>query len=244
VDEEGAELMEFLVDAAAWFRDPHNWQGSNGVPARVLEHLYYSGVATLIALGLALPVGLFSGHTGRGGALAINVANIGRALPTFGLIILAVIMMGLGDLPIFIALVAFAIPPVLTNSYAGIRAVDPDIRDAAEGVGMTGWQVLWHLEVPVALPLILAGIRTSAVQVVATATLAAYAGSGGLGRYIVNGFAVRDFPQIFAGALLVALLAVLIELVFGRLQALVVSEGLAARTAQANADAKMTSAAA
>lgn len=236
--------MEFLLDAAAWFADPHNWTGSNGVPTRVLEHLYYSGVATLLALGIALPVGLAAGHTGRGGSLAINVANIGRALPTFGLIILAVIMMGLGDRPIFIALVAFAVPPMLTNSYAGVRAVDAEVRDAAEGMGMTGWQVLWRVELPVALPLILAGIRTSTVQVVATATLAAYAGSGGLGRYIVNGFAVRDFPQIFAGALLVALFAIVIELAFGRLQALIVSEGLAARTAEANADAKMTSAAA
>lgn len=236
--------MEFLADAMAWFADPGNWQGANGVPARLLEHLYYSGVATLVALAIALPIGLASGHTGRGGALAINVANVGRALPTFGLIILAVIVMGLGDLPIFIALVAFAVPPVLTNSYAGIRAVDPDVRDAAEGVGMTGWQVLWRVELPVALPLILAGVRTAAVQVVATATLAAYAGSGGLGRYIVNGFAVRDFPQIFAGALLVALFAIAIELAFGRLQARVVSEGVTASMAEANADAKMTSAAA
>lgn len=236
--------MEFFADAMAWFADPRHWQGANGVPARMLEHLYYSGVATLVALAIALPVGLAAGHTGRGGALAINVANIGRALPTFGLIILAVIVMGLGDLPIFIALVAFAVPPVLTNSYAGIRAVDPDVRDAAEGVGMTGRQVLWRVELPVALPLILAGVRTSAVQVVATATLAAYAGSGGLGRYIVNGFAVRDFPQIFAGALLVALFAIAIEVAFGRLQAAVVSEGVAASMAEANADAKMTSAAA
>lgn len=236
--------MEFPVDAMAWFADPRNWQGSNGVPARMLEHLYYSGVATLVALALALPVGLAAGHTGRGGTFAINVANIGRALPTFGVIILAVIVIGLGDLPIFIALVAFAVPPILTNTYAGIRAVDPDVRDAAEGVGMTGWQVLWRVELAVALPLILAGVRTSAVQVVATATLAAYAGSGGLGRYIVNGFAVRDFPQIFAGALLVALFAIALEVVFGRVQALVVPEGVAASMAEANADAKMTSAAA
>lgn len=236
--------MEFVTDVGVWLGDPINWRGSNGVPARLLEHLYYSGLATLVALLIALPVGLVTGHTGRGGAVAVNVANVGRALPTFGLIILAVVLIGLGDLPIFIPLVAFAIPPILTNTYAGIRSVDADVRDAAEGIGMTGRQVLWQLELPVALPLIMAGIRTSAVQVVATATLAAYAGSGGLGRYIVNGFAVRDFPQIFAGALFVALLAIAIELVFGRLQALVVSEGVAGRTVSANADAKLTSAAA
>lgn len=236
--------MEFLTEVAAWFGDPLHWWGPNGVPVRLLEHLYYSGVATVVALLLALPVGVLTGHTGRGGAVAVNVANVGRALPTFGVIILAVVLMGLGDLPIFIALVAFAIPPILTNSYAGIRAVDPDVRDAAEGMGMTGSQVLWHVELPVALPLVMAGIRTSAVQVVATATLAAYAGSGGLGRYIVNGFAVRDFPQIVAGAVLVALFAMGVELFVGRLQALVVSDGVAQRTAEANADAKLTSAAA
>lgn len=236
--------MEFLADVVAWFADPAHWRGSNGVPTRLAEHLYYSGVATLVALVVALPIGLVTGHTGRGGAVAVNVANVGRALPTFGLIILAVVVMGLGDLPIFLPLVAFAIPPMLTNSHAGIRAVDPDVRDAAEGVGMTGWQVLARVELPVAAPLIMAGIRTSAVQVVATATLAAYAGAGGLGRYIVNGFAVRDFPQILAGALLVALFAIAAEVAIGRVQALVVSEGVAGRTAEANADAKLTSAAA
>ncbi|HVL97770.1 MAG TPA: ABC transporter permease [Egibacteraceae bacterium] len=236
--------MEFLTDALAWFADPVHWRGTDGVPARMLEHLYYSGVATLVAVLLALPAGLAAGHTGRGGALAVNVANAGRALPTFGLVLLVVTLVGLGDLSIFLPLVAFAVPPILTNAYAGIRAVDPDVRDAAAGVGMTGLQVLWRVELPVALPLVLAGIRTSAVQVVATATLAAYAGSGGLGRYIVNGFAVRDFPQVFAGALLVALFAIAVELAFGRLQALVVPKGVAARLAEANADAKMTAAAA
>lgn len=236
--------MEFLADAFAWFADLRNWQGANAIPVRLLEHLYYAGVATLGALVIALPVGLAAGHTGRGGALAVNVANVGRALPTFGLILLVVTLVGLGDLSIFVPLVAFAVPPILTNSYAGIRAVDPDVRDAAAGVGMTGWQVLWRVELPAASPLVMAGIRTSAVQVVATATLAAYAGSGGLGRYIVNGFAVRDFPQIFGGALLVALFAIVVEVVFGRLQALVVPEGVAARTAEANAAAKLTSAAA
>lgn len=236
--------MEFLSDAVAWFADARSWRGPNGVPARLLEHLYYSGVATVVAVVVALPIGLVTGHTGRGGAVAVNVANIGRALPTFGLIILAVVVMGLGDLPIFIPLVAFAIPPILTNTYAGIRAVDHDVRDAAEGVGMTGSQVLWRVEVPMAAPLIMAGVRTSAVQVVATATLAAYAGSGGLGRYIVNGFAVRDFPQIFAGALLVALFAIAVELAFGRLQALAVPVGVGLRTAEANADAKLTAGAA
>lgn len=236
--------MEFLADVAGWFADPASWRGSNGVPTRLAEHLYYSALATLAALVIALPPGLVAGHTGRGGTVAINVANIGRALPTFGLILLVVTLVGLGDTSIFVPLIAFAVPPILTNSYAGIRAVDPEVRDAAAGVGMTGAQILWRVELPVAAPLVLAGIRTSAVQVVATATLAAYAGSGGLGRYIVNGFAVRDFAQIFAGALLVALFAIAVEVGFGGLQRLLVSEGVAARTAEANADAKLTSAAA
>ena len=236
--------MEFLTEVAAWFADPASWQGPNGLPARLAEHLYYSAIATVVAVALALPAGLAVGHTGRAGALVVNVANIGRALPTFGLILLAVTLIGLGDLPIFIPLVAFAIPPILTNGYAGVRAVDPSIRDAAEGMGMTGWQVLTRVELPVAAPLVIAGIRTSAVQVVATATLAAYAGAGGFGRYIVNGFAVRDFPQIFAGAVLVALLAIAVELFFGVFQAVVVPAGVGARTAEASAQAKTTSAAA
>lgn len=236
--------MEFLTEVAAWFGDPASWQGSNGLPARLVEHVYYSGIATVVAVVLGLPVGLLVGHTGRGGALAVNVSNVGRALPTFGLILLVVTLVGLGDLPIFVPLVAFAIPPILTNSYAGVRAVEVSIRDAAEGMGMTGWQILTRVELPVAAPLVLAGVRTSAVQVVATATLAAYAGAGGLGRYIVNGFAVRDFPQIFAGAVAVAVLAVAVELVFSLFQALIVPAGVAARTAEVNAQAKTTSAAA
>lgn len=236
--------MEFFGDVAAWLGDPDHWQGSNGLPTRLGQHLYYAGVATMVAVLMALPVGLAVGHTGRGGALAVNLSNVGRALPTFGLILLVVTIVGLGDLPILLPLVAFAVPPMVTNSYAGVRAVDPGIRDAAEGMGMTGWQVLTRVELPVAAPLVLAGIRTSAVQVVATATLAAYAGSGGLGRYIVNGFAVRDFPQVFAGALSVALLAILVEVVFGLLQRLAVPEGVAAQTADATAQARTTSAAA
>ena len=162
------ELFTGLVD---WLLDPINWQGSNGIPARGLEHTWYSVVSTLAAMAIALPIGMVVGHTGRGGALAINLANVGRAVPSFGIIILMVVLLGIGFLPPFIALVAFAVPPILTNTYAGIREVDRDVREAAQGMGMRGWEVLWRVEIPVAMPLIMAGIRTSAVQVVATATI-------------------------------------------------------------------------
>ncbi len=236
--------MEVFADVVAWFTDPAQWDGSNSVPARLVEHLGYAAASTLVAIMIALPIGLWVGHTGRGGALAVNVANVGRAVPSFGVIILVVVLAGIGFLPVLIALVAFAIPPILTNTYTGVRGVDATVRDAAEGMGMRGWQVLRHVEIPVAMPLIMAGVRTSSVQVVATATLAAFPGLGGLGRYIVNGLAVQNYAQVVAGALLVALLALAVEAVLAAIQRLVVSEGLARANADAAAEARMTSTAA
>lgn len=236
--------MEFFSDVAVWFLAPEQWQGRTGIPTRVIEHLYYSGVAAAVAIAIGLPIGLLVGHTGKGGNLAINVANVGRALPSFGIIILVVILAGIGFLPVLIALVAFAVPPVLTNTYAGIRAVDPEIRDAAEGMGMRGYEVLLKVELPVAAPLIMAGIRTAGVQTVATATLAAYVGLDGLGRYIINGLALQDFIRVFAGAALVAALAVVVELLLAFLQRVVTPQGLRRQSGAAAADAKMNAAAA
>lgn len=236
--------MEVLADILAWFTDAANWEGSNGIPVRLLEHLWYAAVSTGVALAIALPVGLWVGHTGRGGAVAVNVANVGRAVPSFGVIILMVVLAGLGFLPVLVALASFAVPPILTNTYTGVRGVDAQVRDAAEGMGMTGGQVLRRVEIPVAMPLIMAGVRTSAVQVVATATLAAFPGLGGLGRYIINGLAVQDYAQVAAGAILVAALALLVEGVLAGLQRLVVSGGLAQANAEAAADARLTSTAA
>lgn len=233
--------MEILVDILGWLTDPANWQGSNGIPTRLLEHLWYAAASTGVALAIALPVGLWVGHTGRGGALAINIANVGRAVPSFGVIILMVVLAGLGLLPVLVALVAFAVPPILTNTYTGIREVDEQVRNAAEGMGMRAGQVLLHVEIPVAMPLILAGVRTSAVQVVATATLAAFPGLGGLGRYIINGLSVQDYAQVAAGAILVAGLALAVEGLLAGVQRLAVSDGLARANAEAAAEARLAS---
>lgn len=225
--------MSILTDLVAWFLDPINWQGSMGIPARVAEHIWYSLIAILVSIAVALPIGIFIGHTGRGGAVVINVLNSARAVPTFGIILLTVLVAGIGLLPVVVALVALASPPIVTNTYAGIRSVDPQIREAAEGMGMVGWQVIRRVEIPVALPIIMAGIRTSAVQIVATATFAAIVGLGGLGRYIIDGLARRDLTLVLAGALLVAALSLLTEFSLARLQSAVVSDGLQAQSKEA-----------
>lgn len=234
--------MALLAEVMGWFLEPTRWQGSNGIPIRLLEHIGYSAAAMTAALLIALPLGLLVGHTRRGEALAINLANVGRAVPSFGIIILMVVLAGLGFLPVLVALVAFAIPPMLTNTAAGIRGVDRELREAAEGMGMRPLQVLLRLEVPVAMPLVMAGVRTSAVQVVATAAIAAFPGLGGLGRYIINGFAVQDLPQMIGGATLIALLAIGVEGLLAAVQRFLVPKGLTRANSDAIAAAKATSA--
>jgi len=235
--------LNVVNEVIAWLTDPAQWSGPEGIPVRTLQHLGYSLLATAIAAAIALPVGVLIGHTGRGAVFAVNLTNLGRAIPTLGIIILVFILAGFGIVPVLVALTALAVPPIVTNSYVGVRSVDPEVREAAEGMGMRGRQVLWRVELPVAMPLIMAGIRTSTVQVVATATLAAYVGLGGLGRYLIDGFSQRDLPEVVGGAILVAVLALLIELALGRLQTLVVSRGLAERGADAAVRAKVQKAA-
>jgi osmoprotectant transport system permease protein len=235
--------LNVVNEVIAWLTDPAQWSGPEGIPVRTLQHLGYSLLATAIAAAIALPIGVLIGHTGRGAVFAVNLTNLGRAIPTLGIIILVFILAGFGIVPVLVALTALAVPPIVTNSYVGVRSVDPEVREAAEGMGMRGRQVLWQVELPVAMPLIMAGIRTSTVQVVATATLAAYVGLGGLGRYLIDGFSQRDLPQVVGGAILVAVLALLIELALGRLQTLVVSRGLAERGADAAVRAKVQKAA-
>jgi osmoprotectant transport system permease protein len=202
----------------AWFLDPGHWSGSNGVPVRILEHLVLSGLALVIGAAVALPAGLAIGHTGRGERVAVAVAGLGRAVPSYALLILFVPFLGLGLASAVPALVLLTIPPVLVNAVAGLRDVDTETTEAGRGMGMTEWQVLRDVELPAALPAIIAGLRTSAVQVVATATLAALVAGGGLGRYIVDGFAVQRYDRLVAGAVLVALLALLAERTFTVLQ--------------------------
>jgi osmoprotectant transport system permease protein len=232
--------VTFIGHVLHWFTVGAHWQGQDGVPHRVVEHLLMSGGAVLTALVVALPIGLGLGHTGRGGSAAINVTNVGRALPSFGVLVLFAQAFGLrgwpgfGARPALVALVLLAVPPIVTNTYVGVRGVDPDAKDAARGMGMTGGQMLRQVELPLALPLIMAGIRTSAVQVVATATLAAVTAWGGLGRYIVDGFAQRDNVQIFAGALLVAVLALATEITLAVAQRLLAPGGAPPRNSGKN----------
>jgi osmoprotectant transport system permease protein len=232
-----------LNEVIAWLTDPAQWSGPDGIPVRTLQHLYYSLLATAIAAAVALPIGIWIGHTNRGALFAVNLTNLGRAIPSLGIIILMFTLVGFGIVPVLVALVALAVPPIVTNSYIGIRSVDRDVREAAEGMGMRGRQVLRQVELPVAMPLIMAGVRTSTVQVVATATLAAFVGLGGLGRYLIDGLSQRDLPQVVGGAILVAVLSLATELVLGRVQTMVVSKGLAERGAGAAVRAKVEKAA-
>lgn len=218
--------MSFLAEVLRWFSDSGHWQGAFGISARLQEHVLMSLAATAVAAAIALPVGLGLGHFGRGGAAAINVSNVGRALPSFAILVLAVQVVGIGVTPAFLALVALAVPPMVTNSYVGMRDVDARLRDAARGLGMREMQMLLRVELPNALPVVMAGIRTAGVQVVATATLAALVGWGGLGRFIVDGLSQRDFVQVFAGAVLVAALSGLAELALAALQVLLTPSGL------------------
>jgi osmoprotectant transport system permease protein len=235
--------VNVVNEVLAWLTDPAQWSGPDGIPVRTLQHLWYSLLATAIAAAVALPIGVYIGHTGRGAIFAVNLTNLGRAIPSLGIIILMFTIFGFGVAPILVTLFALAIPPIVTNSYIGVRSVDPDVRQAAEGMGMRGRQVLWQVELPMAMPLIMAGIRTSAVQVVATATLAAFVGLGGLGRYLIDGLAQRNLAEVVGGAILVAVLSLLTELVLGRVQTLVVSKGLAERGADAAVRAKVEKAA-
>ncbi len=221
--------MSLFEQVARWFADGSHWQGDFGIPNRLLEHVELSGASILAAAIIALPIGIGLGHLRRGGIIAINVANVGRAVPSFALLVIAFELVGLGWLPAFIALVALGIPPMVTNSYIGMGEVDADIREAARGMGMRERAVLFRVELPIALPFVMAGIRTSAVNVVATATLAALVGWGGLGRFIIDGFSQRDDAQKIAGGLLVAILSILVEVSLTGLQRLSVPKGLRMR---------------
>ena len=214
--------MNPFADALRFLSDPASWQGSSGIGVRLLEHAQISAVATVAAAVLAIPAGMYIGHRRRFEFLVVSVANLGRALPSFG--ILAFVfpftlryLPGIGYWPTLIALFLLAIPPILTNVYVGIKGVDPDTVEAARGMGLAERQVLLNLETPLAAPLIVAGMRTAAVQVVATATLGAVVAWGGLGRFIIDGSAQRDFGVAFAGAILVAAMAIATELGFGLL---------------------------
>lgn len=237
-----------MSNAWTWLNDPDNWRnrlGTTGIPTQVLNHLEYSGVALGIAAVIALPLGLAIGHTGRGSFFVAFVNGL-RSLPTVGLLILFYVLLsphihGRGNavffIPTEIVLVILAIPPVLANTYSGVQNVDAAARDAARGMGMTGGQVLLRVEVPNALPLIFSGIRSAALQLIATATVAAYVGLGGLGRFLYDGLASHDFGQVTGGSILVAALALLVDLVLSLIQRFVVSRGVSGRFSRSGGSA-------
>ncbi|MEV5986663.1 ABC transporter permease [Streptomyces sp. NPDC052051] len=208
--------MTTLVDAWAWLGDPAHWAGDDGIRHRLLQHLALTAVCLALSCAIALPVALVLGHLGKGGALAVNLSNAGRAVPTFAVLVLLLLtpLGRWGEGPTVVALVLFAVPPLLTNAYVGMREVDRGVVRAARGMGMTGRQTLWRVEMPLSLPMILNGVRIAAVQLVATATIAALAGGGGLGRIITAGFNLASTPQVVAGAVLVAGFALVVEGIF------------------------------
>jgi len=203
--------VNFLQQALSYIFTAENWAGRSGLGARILEHLNYTGVAVAASVLIAIPIGLAVGHTGRGSLLVVTVVDALRALPTLGVLLLGVLVWGLGLLPATVALTLLGVPPLLAGTYAGIANVDPKVVDAARSMGMSERRVLMRVEVPNALPLILGGLRTATLQIVATATVAAYASLGGLGRYLIDGIKVRQFYLALVGALLVTVLALILD---------------------------------
>ncbi|MEU6844652.1 ABC transporter permease [Streptomyces sp. NPDC046716] len=208
--------MKTLTDAWNWLADSAHWSGDDGIWHRLEQHLVLTLVCLVVSCLIALPVALVLGHLGKGGALAVNISNVGRAVPTFAVLVLLLLtpLGQYGEGPTVVALVLFAVPPLLTNAYVGMRGVDRGVVRAARGMGMTGPQMLWKVEAPLALPMIMNGVRIAAVQLVATATIAALAGGGGLGRIITAGFNLASTPQVVAGAVLVAGFALIVEGLF------------------------------
>lgn len=210
--------MSGISAGISWLTDSAHWHGEDGFPHRIAQHLGYTSLTVVIASAIAIPLGLWIGHTGRLRGLAIALTGALRALPTLGLLTLVVIWRGIGLTPPVVALVVLAIPPLLAGAYAGLESVDRATIDAARAIGMNEWQVLGKVEVPLALPLIIGGLRAAVLQVVATATVAAYIGLGGLGRYLIDGLAVRDYPQMVAGSIVIVVLALVLDGIFAVIQ--------------------------
>ncbi|MFC9508155.1 MULTISPECIES: ABC transporter permease [unclassified Streptomyces] len=221
--------MNVLNFVNAFFSDSAHWQGYDGIPARLGEHVQYTLEALLLAAAIGLPIGLVTGHYGRGGNALSLVATAGRALPSFGLLVLMTTLLGFGMLPVMIPLVILAVPPILVTTYEAMRSVDPSPVDAARGMGMHESRILFQVELPVALPLILSGLRSAAIQIVSTATIAAYVSLGGLGRYIVDGLYQRNYEKVVGGATLVAVLALVTLALFWAAARVAVSPGVRRR---------------
>ncbi|NWL35515.1 ABC transporter permease [Paenarthrobacter nitroguajacolicus] len=218
--------MNIFAETIAWLTNPKNWTGSGGIPTRLLEHLQYSALVLLIAAAIAVPIGLYIGHTGRGRVVAVAVAGALRALPTLGLLVLFALLAGSGLMPPVWALVILTVPPLLAGTYAGIASVDATVVDAARAMGMTELQILFRVELPNGLQVMFGGIRTAVLQVIATVSVVAYLPLGGLGRYLFDGLVLQDFPRMLGGSLLIAGLAIAVDLILAGIQRLVISPGL------------------
>ncbi|MER6222554.1 ABC transporter permease [Streptomyces sp. 900105755] len=218
--------MNVLNFVHAFFSDSSHWHGYDGIPTRLWEHVQYSLQALAYATVIGLPVGLITGHYGRGGNTLALIATAGRALPSFGLLVLMFIWLGFGTLPVMIPLVILAVPPILVTTYEAMRSVDPSPVDAARGMGMPESRVLFQVELPVALPLILSGLRSAAIQIVSTATIAAYVSLGGLGRYIIDGLYQKNYEKVVGGATLVAAMALATLGIFWAIARVTVSPGV------------------
>ena len=221
-----------LNSIGGWLTDPAHWTGPNGIPQRILEHLIYSGISLVIAALIAIPLGVIVGHSGRA-KWTVSLANSLRAVPSLGLLFAVALWLGpkiasslAYVIPSVIVLVLLAVPPILSGTYAGIQGVDPAARDAAKGMGMRGGEVLRKVELPCALPLLLSGVRSATLQVIATATIAASISLGGLGRYLIDGLSVSDYAQMASGAIVVAALALVMDGILSIVQRTAVSPGL------------------
>ncbi|MBH0023918.1 ABC transporter permease [Salinibacterium sp. SWN248] len=228
--------MNLLAEALQWLFSPERLEGSNAIPLRLEEHLFYTLISVIIAALIAVPLGFYIGHTGKGRDFAVGLSGAARALPSFGLILLLVLLIGVTSIQLQLAaitaFVLLAIPSILAGAYAGIEAVDRRVIDSARAVGMTEWQILWKVEVPLGLPLLIGGLRAATLQVVATATLAAYVGLGGLGIYIFRGLPLQRYDEMLGSALLIAALALVLDGVFALLQQFAIPRGVSAGRAK------------
>ena len=233
------QLLTFLTDAASW-------QGETGIPNRLIEHLAISLLAVLTASAIALPLGFYIGHTGKLQLLGINIANIGRAVPSYAVMVMLLpVMLGLAPVlgydprlglrffPIFLAMVLLAVPPILVATYAGLQDVDRDLTESSRGMGLTERQILTGVELPLALPVIVGGFRVALLQVIATATIGAFLAGGGLGRFIIDGIALRDDGMLYSGVLVVAVLAIGSDVLLSWLQRRITPEGVRVATEEA-----------
>ncbi|WP_150308679.1 ABC transporter permease [Planctomonas psychrotolerans] len=220
--------MNVFAEAIAWLFSAERLTGNNAIPVRLLEHVWFTVVSVSIAAAIAIPIGYLIGHTGRGRGLAVSISGAARALPSFGLILLLVLLAGTAraSLAAIVAFVLLAVPSILAGAYAGIEAVDRKTVDAARAIGMTEWQILWRVEVPLGLPLLIGGIRNAVLQVVATVTLAAYVGLGGLGLYIFRGIPLRRYDEMLGSAILIVALALALDALFALAQRTVVPRGV------------------